>query len=687
MLDTKWRKFKYSGFTKAIVSLMILIGGTVFIWCILWFMVYGNRVEADFADGYEYSEAFYRRVHNVAELNTTLKSIENINLTAEDDVTRVQLYERYNKVKSNINDTPNFIYIVKDLKTGQVVDTNTGMSSNWLMSQKNAVRFSEDIIKIQFGSNDFTYELADYLGYVNSYDSRYYGSDILEFLSEEDYEIYAAVLDDAKVDDLFSQLTKTSSGAQLMVRRWQYMLMFSSVIFATGLILMAFMCGNKAKDEQVHVNKFDRIYTELQLAAFLGILSIPLIIADHLRYGREIVEMNTDISLQFGLASFLLTMMGLVFYCSLVRQIKGGILFKSSLMGVLIRRLKWCVDCLHGLRFTRPFWILFFIAYGLVHLFIGAAIYDGFVVIILVILTNIFFGTLLLKHIRALRMIMDATQKVSQGELDEVLDTSKFPKMFVEFYDNIYHVQSGMRRAIQEAVKGERMKAELITNVSHDLKTPLTSIISYVDLLSKEPLGSDDAKQYVDVLINKSDTLKRLIDDLIEASKVSSGNLKMTCTTIGLNELVQQCVGECQQRFEEKGLDVRITESDAVKVLADGKSMWRVMENLFDNISKYALPNSRVYLQLSKSQDKGMIILKNISENPLEIAPEELIERFVRGSESRTTDGSGLGLSIAEGLVNNQGGSFEIEIDGDLFKTIIQMPLSHEEIGRDEDLD
>lgn len=315
----------------------------------------------------------------------------------------------------------------------------------------------------------------------------------------------------------------------------------------------------------------------------------------------------------------------------------------------------------------------------------GIAAEDGGILLFIII--QFVFLFIFLKQLTALKKIMEATKRVSAGQLDVVLDTEKFPKVMVDFYDNIYHVQSDMRQAIQEAVKGERMKVELITNVSHDLKTPLTSIISYVDLLSKEPLETEESKEYVEILVRKSDALKRLIEDLIDASKVSTGNVQMNCARIGMNELVRQSLGEFEEKFASKDLDIRVQEEDQIAVLADGKSMWRVIENVFDNVTKYALPNSRVYIQLSKAKDKGMIVIKNISEVALEIDPEELLQRFVRGAESRTTEGSGLGLSIAGGLVEAQNGQFKIDIDGDLFKVTIEMPIIHEVDEDYEDLD
>ena len=450
--------------------------------------------------------------------------------------------------------------------------------------------------------------------------------------------------------------------------------MVSSVVFATGLILIAFQCGKSADDGDIQVNGFDKIFTELQCIAFFGLATLVFILVDSFNYDSDYMNNVSVVSIQLVMASFLATMIGLLFYCSLIRQIKARLLFKTSFLGGCLRGIRKIFWRLEGIKLLKPSWFFFFLAYGVSNVFAGLLINSIGIIIFLGV--QVLFGFIFLKQLTALKEIMQATQRVSAGELDVVLDTDQFPKVMVDFYDNIYHVQSDMRIAIQEAVKGERMKAELITNVSHDLKTPLTSIVSYVDLLSKEPIESQTAKEYIDILIKKSDILKRLIEDLIDASKVSTGNVQMTCEEIGLNELVRQSIGEFQEKFTNKSLDVRVQEVDSLKVMADGKAMWRVMENIFDNISKYALAGSRVYIQVLKENNQGVIVAKNISEIPLEISPEELMQRFVRGSESRTTEGSGLGLSIAEGLVKAQGGSFEIVIDGDLFKVTVEMPMA-----------
>jgi signal transduction histidine kinase len=216
----------------------------------------------------------------------------------------------------------------------------------------------------------------------------------------------------------------------------------------------------------------------------------------------------------------------------------------------------------------------------------------------------------------------------------------------------------------------------LITNVSHDLKTPLTSIINYVDLMKAEKIESKKAKEYIGILEEKSARLKVLIEDLVEASKASSGNIAVNLKKVGLYELVMQAYGEYQEKAEKAGLDIRINASDKnILVRADGKHMWRILENLLSNILKYSMPGSRVYINISKSPTDGILTIKNISALPLEIPAEQLTERFVRGDMSRTTEGSGLGLSIAQSLANMQGGKLDIQIDGDLFKVIVEIPL------------
>ena len=248
----------------------------------------------------------------------------------------------------------------------------------------------------------------------------------------------------------------------------------------------------------------------------------------------------------------------------------------------------------------------------------------------------------------------------------------------IDYYT--YYISRGLQAAVNEQVKAERLKTDLITNVSHDLKTPLTSIISYVDLLKRENIQDERVQSYIEVLEHKASRLKNLTEDLVEASKASSGNITLELHPIDYNEIILQTLGEFQEKLEMRSLQV-ITEipEGSILILADGRQLFRVLENLFNNCAKYALLGSRVYITLIKRERDAVFTMKNISEAPLNISPEELTERFVRGDVSRSTEGSGLGLSIAKSLTKLMSGKMRIEIDGDLYKVSLIFPLVEKE--------
>lgn len=251
--------------------------------------------------------------------------------------------------------------------------------------------------------------------------------------------------------------------------------------------------------------------------------------------------------------------------------------------------------------------------------------------------------------------------------------------MFLEFKkhaENLNSIGIGMNKAVEAKMKSERFKTELITNVSHDIKTPLTSIINYVELLKTVELDNDVAEEYVSVISRQSDRLKKLIEDLVEASKASSGSLAVNLKPCDIGIIISQTVGEYQDKLKTNGLDliVKVPENQ-IKILADGRHLWRVFDNLLNNICKHALNGSRVYLTLEQVQEFAVISFKNISKYELDISSDELMERFVRGDKSRNTEGSGLGLSIAKSLTEIQGGKFALKIDGDLFKAILKFKI------------
>lgn len=275
--------------------------------------------------------------------------------------------------------------------------------------------------------------------------------------------------------------------------------------------------------------------------------------------------------------------------------------------------------------------------------------------------------------------LLTAIQEINSEEGNTRISESGLFAINRQMAAAVNDLGDGLRHALQEQMKSERMKADLITNVSHDLKTPLTSIINYVDLLKREELHNEKANEYLEVLDQKSQRLKQLTEDLVEASRASSGNVVLDIRRIDVKELLMQTSGEFVERFEARGLQlVENFPQNPQYVDADGRRLWRIIENLFRNVEKYAMPHTRVYLDLINDGDRVAFSLKNISENPLNISPEELTERFTRGDESRSTEGSGLGLSIAKDLTEIQKGTFEIYLDGDLFKVTVSFPIASE---------
>lgn len=273
--------------------------------------------------------------------------------------------------------------------------------------------------------------------------------------------------------------------------------------------------------------------------------------------------------------------------------------------------------------------------------------------------------------------VRKGTEIIAAGNLNHQIETAHLPADLKGHAEALNNISGGLTTAVNEQMKSERFKAELITNVSHDLKTPLTSIINYVNLLKTTDQTDPRAQTYIEVLDRKSLRLKKLTEDLVEASKASTGVLAVNREKIGMAQLLDQALGEYEEKLEEKRLAVvRTVPEGESYVYADGRHLWRVIDNLLSNCAKYALEGTRVYIELVRGKGTVSLSVKNISREALNVPPERLMERFVRGEESRSTEGSGLGLSIARSLTELQGGTFELAVDGDLFKATVTMPQS-----------
>ena len=287
--------------------------------------------------------------------------------------------------------------------------------------------------------------------------------------------------------------------------------------------------------------------------------------------------------------------------------------------------------------------------------------------------------------------ILKGVEKIASGDLEAKIEVEELHGEDQKLAEAINNIGSGLLHAVDDSTKNERMKADLITNVSHDIKTPLTSIINYVNLIKLEHIENERVNNYIRVLDEKSQRLKQLTEDLVEASKVSSGNVKLDMCQIDLVELVCQTGGEFNEKFESKELTI-VTKlpKQAVYIWSDGRHLYRVIENLYNNVAKYALEKTRVYVEVQAGETEAVFSIKNVSESSLAIensGVEDLTERFIRGDSSRTTEGSGLGLSIAKNLTLLMGGQFDISVDGDLFKAKITLPIYTEEMSRTQEKD
>ncbi len=302
-------------------------------------------------------------------------------------------------------------------------------------------------------------------------------------------------------------------------------------------------------------------------------------------------------------------------------------------------------------------------------------------IMVLWIIEKLILGVVLCKLVVQLSALQKASQNMAEGNLSYKIDIDKMFWECRKHGENLNKISEGMSRAVDERTKSERLKTELITNVSHDIKTPLTSIINYVDLLSKEELHNDKAAEYLEVLDRQSSKLKKLIEDLVEASKASSGNMSVEKQLLEAGVFVTQTAGEFEEKLKALELELIVSKPDEViYIMADGRHIWRVIDNLMNNICKYAQPKSRVYVTLESADTKVSITFRNISKFALNISGEELMERFVRGDKSRNTEGHGLGLSIAQSLMKLNEGEMKIVVDGDLFKVILIFNRSVNEV-------
>ena len=439
------------------------------------------------------------------------------------------------------------------------------------------------------------------------------------------------------------------------------------IILVLGMgIYLLYALGHKKDISGIYLNRFDKWPIEISGCLILIAVTIVIVLINE-SYGVGYNETASLILSIITISLFAILYALLMCLCStIIKKIKSHTLWNSSLIYKFLKWLKKIVEAILKDLNVNAKIIAIFLGIILISLILANTN------ILFLLIFWIFVLYMIIKKISELVKLREALKDIYSGQTDKRLNIDEFKGELKEVATYINDIQSGFSNAVNESLKSERMKTELITNVSHDIKTPLTSIINYVDLLKAEQIDNEKAKEYLEVLDSKSQRLKKLIEDLVEASKASSGNIKLNIERINLVELIKQTTGEFEDKFNEKNLNVEINASqDNIYVEADNRYMYRVIENLFSNISKYALEGSRVYIDVTKNGNEAKIEIKNISKDKLNITADELMQRFVRGDKSRTTEGSGLGLSISKSLTELQNGKFNVIIDGDLFKVEI----------------
>lgn len=610
------------------------------------------------------------------ELFTLLDCIRAIQSDEQFNDYETSLASVFHSVGDYTEGSTNLTYLFADKET-QTIYTNKKAYSSYAQLEQNLEKiFKEKAYAVVYP------ELSECVTNIPGADLQVWNHTIDQSFDTKDFVFAVSV--DTKfyvADSMADEAENYETYSKLMFPMLAGAI-FGSVLWLIGMVWLTVTAGRRPEDEEIHLNGFDRWYTEIAAGTVIGIwlagtiISGTLIANSSLGYSHVVVTVIV-ICLICGTYTMAWFLIG---YLSLVRRIKAGTLWKNS----LIRKvLKWIGKCSGKLAdFARAFSrntaekikvLLVGGAFLFLQFLIIGCVFSGAGVFLLALMAvDVAVMIFAIRKADGQDRIMDGLKKISDGELQYKIKTDTLTgkqKVMAEYINNI---GSGLDAAVENSLKKERMQTELITNVSHDLKTPLTSIINYVDLMKRENPTDPKIQEYLRILDEKSQRLKVLTEDVVEASKASTGNIKLEMNDIDFVEMVQQVIGEFEEKFQEKNLTMMVHFTDEPSIIyADGQRMWRVLENVFGNVVKYAMEGTRVYAEISNRNKKVTFSLKNISAQPLNISADELTERFIRGDVARNTEGSGLGLSIAKSLTELQGGEFKLYLDGDLFKVMI----------------
>lgn len=504
-------------------------------------------------------------------------------------------------------------------------------------------------------------------------------AEVNSFTDSEDF-VYAVAVDTTlPIPDEYADANKAFLSYAPYMTLMLGLAVFSCLAMILCVVWLTVAAGRQPEDEEVHLNFFDKWKTEIAATIVIGIWVLIMVLCGNMwspyYYGQTSDNMYSSWQIIIaGVAAASTCACFLIGYLSLVRRIKVKNMWQNSLtrgaVNGIVRFTRYAVKHIPALWKT----LLLCGTFVVLHWIAMAVEYEAFPVV-LAVLAEIIAIFYVLNLSIGRKKIRKGIERISNGDVDYKIGLEHLHGQQLEIAEMVNNIGDGLQAAVEKSMKSERLKTDLITNVSHDIKTPLTSIINYIDLLKRENFTDPKVQGYLEILEAKAQRLKTLTEDVVEASKVSSGNISLEKMKINLVEMIQQTSGEFEEKFKNRGLKevLNLPETEAV-IYVDGRRMWRVLENIYNNAAKYAMEGTRVYADLKVVKEEVIFSLKNISEQPLNIEAEELTERFIRGDISRNTEGSGLGLSIAKNLTEMQGGKFDIYLDGDLFKVTITFP-------------
>ena len=591
-----------------------------------------------------------RKGNSASDLNNKIKSYVNLNFRA------------YDKLKD--------IWI-----GGEKIDSNNIIKNSKYFEEINIDYNGNVIEKIYVDGKEINNNIISKLIYYNKYSyytyyDRYEPNNIYayDYNEKQSISIYIWMPQEIKKGDVVYENLKK---VEININRF-YLSCGSFIMF----IILAILCLVSLSKNKSKINIIEDIVNKIKVWPIEAKVGIGIL--GWISWNTTFVYYNANNYIRrLNLISVIWTSLALLIYYVLIRVIiinyNERTLFKKN---ITIKCWNYLSEIMTRSSLIKTFLIMsgLYVISGLL-LFVVSAILNIFPIGILIgIILTIIYIVIFIKELIYLDKIIIGSKAATEGKLNCNIE-EKGRGHLRELAHDINNIRDGLRKSIESEIKSENMKTELITNVSHDLKTPLTSIINYIDLLKRENIESETAKDYINILDKKSQRLKVLIDDLFEASKATSGAMELNITKIDIVQLLKQSLGENDERFKNSNLSVKLDIPDTkIFINGDGQRLYRVFENLISNIVKYSLSNTRVYIQMYvDDENKVVIIMRNISAYELDFCANEITNRFKRGDSSRSTEGSGLGLAIAKSIVELHGGKFNIEVDGDLFKSIIKL--------------